>query len=383
MQGPLNLKFEFETMLAPCLNCLIMAPVESAVWEFVTKLVLNAPNGNSKARCKCCGKEATTSPALWFKHLKDSCDGNLDAELLEHAQAAADKDAATKAKKSAPSRFSGFKQTSVVKLNEVQLRKEADDAIARWAFATGQALRAVDDFFFRDALEKVAAAGPGRTHLTRKRLKEDMIPQEKKRVRREQKAAATLNKELFGQSIVSDGYTDANRRPLVNVLLVSPAGELFMEAIDTSGNTKSMQYIANQVKTYIDRDVDLVVMDGACSGAIKLLQEEFPWLSGVVCTTHSLDLLMEDLGTMDFAAEPLAKARRLVKFINNHHKTRALFAALSDLVLLSPAATRFGYNFMMAERILRCEESVRKLFGSRAFEDWFKAQKTEIRTEAK
>ena len=117
--------------------------------------------------------------------------------------------------------------------------------------------------------------------------------------------------------------------------------------------------------------------------AFKLLQEEFPWLSGVVCTTHSLDLLMEDLGTMDFAAEPLAKARRLVKFINNHHKTRALFAALSDLVLLSPAATRFGYNFIMAERILRCEESVRKLFGSRAFEDWFKAQKTEIRTEAK
>jgi hypothetical protein len=146
MQGPLNLKFEFETRAraGPLFElCLIMAPVESAVWEFVTKLVLNAANGNSKARCKCCGKEATTSPALWFKHLKDSCDGNLDAELLEHAQAAADKDAATKAKsskKSAPSRFSGYKQTSVVKLNEVQLRKEADDAIARWAFATGQAL---------------------------------------------------------------------------------------------------------------------------------------------------------------------------------------------------------------------------------------------------
>jgi hypothetical protein len=102
-----------------------------------------------------------------------------------------------------------------------------------------------------------------------------------------------------------------------------------------------------------------------------------------VCTTHSLDLLMEDLGTMAFAAEPLQQAKRLVKFINNHHKTRALFAELSDVVLLSPASTRFGYNFIMVERLLRCEENVRKLIGSRAYQDWYKVQKTEIKNEAK
>ena len=124
-------------------------------------------------------------------------------------------------------------------------------------------------------------------------------------------------------------------------------------------------------------------MDGACSGAIELLKQKFPWLSGVVCTTHSLDLLMEDLGTMAFAAEPLQQAKRLVKFINNHHKTRALFAELSDVVLLSPASTRFGYNFIMVERLLRCEENVRKLIGSRAYQDWYKVQKTETKNEAK
>jgi hypothetical protein len=129
--------------------------------------------------------------------------------------------------------------------------------------------------------------------------------------------------------------------------------------------------------------VDLVVMDGACSGAINLLKEVFPWLSGVVCTTHSLDLLMEDLGTMAFAAEPLHRAKQLVNFINNHQKTRALFADLSDVVLLSPGATRFGYNFIILERLLRYEECVRKLIGSRAFEDWYKAQKTNIRNEAR
>jgi Protein of unknown function (DUF 659) len=358
----------------------LMAPSASAVWEYITKETTGSV-GNAKGQCKCCGRTQTTSPAVWWTHLKDSCNGSKDSELLEHAQTAADKHFATEAKKKSSSR--PMKQTSVLKLNAVQLHAQADEAIARWAFATGQSLRAVDDFVFRDALQKVAAAGPDRKQLGRKRLKEQMIPAEKKRLKKTQKAAANLHKELFGQALVSDGWTDANRRPLLNVLLVSPAGDLFMEAIDTSGNTKDMKYIAEQVSKYIDQDVDLVVMDGACSGAIELLKEEFPWLSGVVCTTHSLDLLMEDLGTMAFAAEPLQQAKRLVKFINNHHKTRALFAELSDVVLLSPASTRFGYNFIMVERLLRCEESVRKLIGSRAYQDWYKAQKTEIKNEAK
>jgi hypothetical protein len=356
-----------------------MSPKESPVWEFVEKLAAGIAIGNVKANCKCCGKESTTSPGVWFKHMRTECDGNLDPELLDHAKAAADKHFAVKAQKYTRP----MKQTSLIQLNDVQLKEQAEIGIAKWAFATGQSLRAVDDFFFRNMLEKVAAAGPGRKHLGRKRLADIMIPQEKKRVKKAQQDAASLNKELYGQSLVSDGYTDANRRPLVNVLLVSPAGELFMEAIDTSGNTKSMAYIANQVKKYIDRNVDLVVMDGACSGAIELLQVEFPWLSGVVCTTHSLDLLMGDLGAMAFAADPLDKARQLVKFINNHHKTRALFADLSDVVLLSPAATRFGYNFIMVQRLLRCEEAVRKLMGSRVYQDWYKSQNAGIRNEAK
>jgi hypothetical protein len=65
-----------------------------------------------------------------------------------------------------------------------------------------------------------------------------------------------------------------------------------MEAIDISGNTKHMQYIAEQVR-YIVQDVHLGVMDGACSGAINLLK----------CKTHSLDLFIEDLGTIAFAAQ--------------------------------------------------------------------------------
>ena len=46
---------------------------------------------------------------------------------------------------------------------------------------------------------------------------------------------------------------------------MSPGGEQLIEAIDTSGDTKSMDYIAGQLDEYVDKNVDLVVMDGACA----------------------------------------------------------------------------------------------------------------------
>jgi hypothetical protein len=61
--------------------------------SFINKLPHNV-----KATCKCCGKESTTSPEVWFTHMKEDCDGTLNPELLEHAQAAAGKAFTAKAK---------------------------------------------------------------------------------------------------------------------------------------------------------------------------------------------------------------------------------------------------------------------------------------------
>jgi hypothetical protein len=189
-----------------------MAPKASGVWQWLIKATETSVAGNQKASCKGCGKSCTISPQQWWQHLLQ-CDGSNDEETAQHAKAAADKHfrntvaAAARQSNLASSRFM---QTSVVKLNQKQLNEQADEAIARWAFATGQPLRSVDDFYLRKAFNKVAAAGSSRKHVGRKRLKEQLLPAEKKRVKRQQQAVVDLNKELYGQSIVSDGWQDAN-----------------------------------------------------------------------------------------------------------------------------------------------------------------------------
>ncbi len=49
--------------------------------------------------------------------------------------------------------------------------------------------------------------------------------------------------QLTGAMITSDGWSDVRRRPLLNLLVVSPKGEMFLKVVDTRGETKDVAYI--------------------------------------------------------------------------------------------------------------------------------------------
>jgi hypothetical protein len=49
-----------------------------------------------------------------------------------------------------------------------------------------------------------------------------------------------------GVSIVSDGWSDAQRRPLLNFLVVTEDGPMFLRAINTEGISKTKEYIAEK-----------------------------------------------------------------------------------------------------------------------------------------
>jgi hypothetical protein len=50
--------------------------------------------------------------------------------------------------------------------------------------------------------------------------------------------------QLTGATITSDGWSDVRRRLLLNLLVVSLKGEMFLKAVDTRGETKDAAYIA-------------------------------------------------------------------------------------------------------------------------------------------
>jgi hypothetical protein len=140
---------------------------------------------------------------------------------------------------------------------------------------------------------------------------------------------------------------------------------------------------ALQVGRHVNEAVDLVVMDGACKGAIDLMEEQFPWMSGVVCSTHALDLLMEDIGKMEWADGVVQRARELIQYVNAHHFTKAEFAKHSRVTLKAPNQTRFGTNYLMSSRLVRCRGALQQTVCSDEYGDWVRGLAADKRKPAR
>jgi hypothetical protein len=165
-------------------------------------------------------------------------------------------------------------------------------------------------------------------------------------------------------TITSDGWSDTPNRPLLNLLMVTPKGEKFLESVDTSGDTKDADFIAQVVgKAIEDVGAEIVVQVCMDSGAVykaagRKLEVHFPHITFTPCTPHCLDLLLEDMGKLDWVSSVIAKARTTLKFITNHHKSLALFKSLSKLELLKLGETRFATNFIMLQRMHEVKASL-------------------------
>jgi hypothetical protein len=182
--------------------------------------------------------------------------------------------------------------------------------------------------------------------------------------------------QLIGATITSDEWSDVRRCLLLNLLVVSPKGEMFLKAVDTGGETKDVTYIARQLIDCIREvganSVIQVVTNSAvvCKAAGRLVEQEFSWITWTPCTPHCLDLLLEDVGKLPWAAEVVAEAKAVVKFITNHHQSQAMFRGKFALDLLKPRDMRFATNFIMLDRMLEVKEALQELVVGREWREW-------------
>jgi hypothetical protein len=115
-----------------------------------------------------------------------------------------------------------------------------------------------------------------------------------------------------------------------------------------------------------------VVTDSAavCKAAGRLIEEQFPWITWTPCTPHCLNLLLEDVEKLPWAASVVAEAMTAAKFITNHHMSLALFRQKSKLDLLKPANTRFATNFIMLQRLQEVKGALQQLVVSGEWTGW-------------
>jgi hypothetical protein len=107
----------------------------------------------------------------------------------------------------------------------------------------------------------------------------------------------------YGASLAGNGWSSVNNHPLFNIMCVSPTGEEFLGAIDTSGHTKDAVYIADVMKRYLievgPENVVQICTDNASvmRKVVRNVQEDWPHLYFQGCMAHALNLQLQDWGS--------------------------------------------------------------------------------------
>ena len=84
-----------------------------------------------------------------------------------------------------------------------------------------------------------------------------------------------------GVSICSDGWLDAQRRPLINIMEVSESGPMFFKAINYEGETKDKHFITNllinTIQEFVPQKVVQVITDNAaiCKAIGHIVEAKF------------------------------------------------------------------------------------------------------------
>jgi hypothetical protein len=124
-----------------------------------------------------------------------------------------------------------------------------------------------------------------------------------------------------GVTLTSDGWSDANNRPLLNLLAVNPKGAKFLDAINTEGQQKTGEYISRQLIVGIElvgaENVVSVVTDNAaaCKAAGAIIMDTYDHIFWSPCVAHVCDLALEDIFKIDEFQDIYTSTKEYVIFI--------------------------------------------------------------------
>ncbi|KAH1241966.1 hypothetical protein GmHk_07G019414 [Glycine max] len=183
-----------------------------------------------------------------------------------------------------------------------------------------------------------------------------------------------------GVSIVSDGWSDPQRRSLINFMVVTESGPMFLKAIDCSNEIKDKDFIAKHMREVImevgHSNVVQIVTDNAavCKAAGLIIEAEFPSIYWTPCVVHTLNLALKNICAAknteknNVAYEEcswitqIADDAMFVKnFVMSHSMRLSIFNSFNSLKLLSIAPTRFASTIVMLKRFKQLKKGLQEM----------------------
>ncbi|WJX31308.1 hypothetical protein P8452_19746 [Trifolium repens] len=140
---------------------------------------------------------------------------------------------------------------------------------------------------------------------------------------------------LKGVTLVSDGWTDVQRRPLINFIGICEGGPIFLKAIDGSREYKDKHYMANILKD--------VIKEVGPHNVVQIITDNAP-------VSRDIDGNEEVYDECKWISEVVKEVSFIKTYITTHSMALAIFNEFSTLKLLSIGETRFASMLVMLKR---------------------------------
>jgi hypothetical protein len=194
-----------------------------------------------------------------------------------------------------------------------------------------------------------------------------------------------------GVTICSDGWTDAQRKQLINFIVVSKSKPMFLQAIDASGEEKTKEYIAKKLIQVVEevgpKNMVQIITDNAtnCKGASLIVQQKYDNIFWTPCIVHTLNLALKNIyaaklprteeqeivyDELHWVTLIAGDANMIKNYIMNHDMRLSMFNEFSKLKLLAVAKTRFASVVVMLKQFLMVKRALQSMVISDAWETY-------------
>ena len=185
----------------------------------------------------------------------------------------------------------------------------------------------------------------------------------------------------LGLALFFDRWTDPARNTLINFMVFSLNGLVFLKAVDTLGEYKDAQFMGELfIKVIEDVGVDScvqIITDNApvCKAAGMIVEAKYPQVFWTPCIVHSLNLALKSIASdVLWIGNIIEDARHIRNFVQNHTNALIIYKEYNNLSLLRIADTWFASSFIMLKR----SREVKTALGAMVIlEFWFFCRKTD------
>ncbi|XP_048491084.1 uncharacterized protein LOC104901267 [Beta vulgaris subsp. vulgaris] len=271
-------------------------------------------------------------------------------------------------------RFVTKKTSMQTTLNQKYKREEREEVcqqIARFFYTSAIPFNAVNNPEFVIMVQKIAKFGIGLKPPSYHEIRVKYLNKEVSNVMDMLEEYREEWKKT-GCTIMSDGWSDRQRRSICNFLVNSPKGTVFLSSIDTSEISKTSDKVLEMLDAVVQKvgeeNVVQIVTDNAANykATGEKLMEKRGRLFWTPCAAHCIDLMLEDLDKkIKIHGETILKARKVTTYIYSRtllHTWMKEFTKGRELI--RPAVTRFATSYLTLRSLNEQKGPLLALFAS-------------------